>query len=215
MPAPSSFMEIVFPENVSYGAVGGQGWSTRVVVTDAGYEYRQQLWAQTRGRWVVGHNLRSATEWATLIAFHRLALGRTMGFRFKDWTDYTDGGTGGLSQNASGLWQLTKTYSQTDLVSAQVYTSARLISKPRPTSVAFSLNGTPYTFVASTLDYTTGVVTFRTGDPVPGVGNVYTWTGNFDLPARFDTDDPQLSVDLPTAVGWRGIPIVELRMQGQ
>lgn len=213
-----AFLELRFPTNISYGAIGGQGWSTRVVTTDAGYEYRQQLWAQTRGKWTVGHNLRTATQWAQLVAFHRLVNGRTLGFRFQDWTDYTDNGAGTISQNASSQWQLTKVYSLTDLFST-TWNNNRLISKPQPGTVNFFLNGSPYTFVnsANDLDYTTGVCLAQagTGDPVPGSGDVYTWTGQFDVPCRFDVDEPEMSYDIPTGVGWRGIPIIELRIAGQ
>lgn len=210
----ANFIEILFPTNVSLGAIGGTGWSTRVVVTDGGTEYRQQLWGYSRGKWTVGHNLRTPTEWSQLIAFHRLALGKTYGFRFQDWSDYQDGGNGVISQNAAGIWQLTKLYSQTDLFGA-TYNNYRLISKPVPGSVAFSLNGVSHVLGGS-LDYTTGQITFGGGDPTPGPSEIYTWTGQFHVPCRFDTDAPEISMDLPlTGAGWKGIPVIELRIKGQ
>ena len=211
----ASFLEIVFPENVSYGARGGAGWSTRVVVTDSGREYRQQLWDRTRGRWTVGHNLRSQTDWDGLLTFHRLAAGKTFGFRFKDWTDYTDLGRGQLVFNTKGDIQLAKYYTSTPVAGgASPITNYRLISKPRPAGtyqgytapgIAFFFNGNPAPGL--NVDYTTGLVTGTFG-VIAG----YTWTGTFDVPVRFDTDEPELSVDLPTAVGWRGIPIIEIRV---
>lgn len=209
-----NFLEILFPTNVSLGAIGGQGWSTRVVVTDGGAEYRQQLWGYTRGKWTVGHNLRTQPQFAQLIAFHRLVMGKTLGFRFLDWTDYTDDGDGVITQNASSTWQLSKVYQQTDLF-GDTQSSYRLISKPLPGSVAFMLNGSPYS-LDGTLDYTTGQITFGGGDPAPGPGEVYTWTGTFHVPVRFDTDTPEISMDLPVnGAGWKGIPVIELRIPGQ
>lgn len=209
----TSFRDILFPTNISYGAVGGCGWSTRVVTTDSGREYRQQMWARTRGRWTVGHNLRSATEWDQLITFHRSALGKTYGFRFKDWTDCTDNARGILALNSAGNVQLAKYYRVTDIITSTNIDSTRLISKPRPAgtytdgtiaAVQFFLSGSP---VSLTLDYATGKVT-GTG----GVVSNYTWTGSFDIPCRFDTDEPEFSFDIPTAVGWRGITVMEVRV---
>jgi uncharacterized protein (TIGR02217 family) len=195
-----AFLEIRFPTNVSLGAVGGQGWSTRVVTTDAGFEYRQQLWDRTRGHWHVGHNLRSPTEWAALVAFHRLAQGKTNGFRFQDWSDYTDGGNGVVVANPNGTLQLAKTYTATNVVTLATITNTRLISKPQPGTITF-FGGSP------TLDYTTGALT-------AGGSTGVTWTGQFDIPARFDIDDPEISMDLPlTGAGWRGIPIIEIRVK--
>ncbi|MDE2096249.1 MAG: DUF2460 domain-containing protein [Patescibacteria group bacterium] len=207
-----AFLEMRFPTNISYGAVGGQGWSTRIVETDAGYEYRQQLWAHTRGKWTVGHNLRDQADWNTLIAFHRLCLGRTIGFRFQDWTDYTDQGLGTVSLNASGQWQLSKTYQNTD-VFGSTWDNVRLISKPQPSTMLFFLNGVSQGAMPGLLDFTTGVLTFVDNSPDPS--HVWTWTGQFDIPCRFDTDVPQLSMDIPSGVGWRGIPIIEIPIVGQ
>ena len=221
-----NFMEIVFPTNVSLGAIGGGGWSTRVVITDGGNEYRQQLWGYSRGKWTVGHNLRTAAEYAVLIAFHRLAAGKTLGFRFRDWTDYTDGGIGVIAKNASQVgdatnknWQMAKLYTQTDIVTGNPWNNVRLISKPEPGAIQWYLNGTPHTIGGSggTFDYTTGCL-FLTGgllDPLPDLTHVYTWTGTYHVPVRFDTDTPEISMDLPTAAGWKGIPVIELRIPGQ
>lgn len=213
--ATPNFIEIVFPVNVSLGAIGGTGWSTRVVVTDGGAEYRQQLWGYSRGKWTVGHNLRTATEWGALITFHRLVAGKTLGFRFRDWSDYQDTGIGVVTKNAAGAWQLAKQYSQTDIILGQTYNNLRLISKPEPGTIQTFLNGVfhPLSF-GSSLDFTTGVFNFG-GDPSPSPSNVWTWTGNFHVPVRFDTDTPEISMDLPTAAGWKGIPVIELRIPGQ
>lgn len=211
-----NFMEILFPTNVSLGAIGGTGWSTRVVVTDGGNEYRQQLWGYSRGKWTVGHNLRTAAEWAQLITFHRLAAGKTLGFRFLDWSDYTDGGGGSVTYNASVQLQLMKLYAQIDIISGDPWINERLISKPVPGTIQLFLNAVPHTLGAGgSIDYTTGVITLGSGDPPPGVGAIYTWTGQFHVPVRFDTDTPEISMDLPTAAGWKGIPLIELRIPGQ
>lgn len=202
-----AFYEVQFPQAYSYGAVGGCGWSTRVVVTDAGFEYRNQMWANTRGEWHVGHNLRKPADYAALLAFHRLTQGKTYGFRFRDWTDYTDEagpltGTGGgiIRADRNGALRLYKAYSFTDLFST-TFTTYRPIQKPVPGTVVITSRS------SYVIDYTSGIVTTH-GSVVANDA----WTGQFDVPVRFDVDRPDLSVDLPSGAGWRGIPIVEVRI---
>jgi uncharacterized protein (TIGR02217 family) len=195
------FIEARFPINISYGAIGGCGWSTRIVTSDGGFEYRQALWELTRGRWNVGHELRSPAEWAELIAFPRLARRRLYGFRFQEWTAYQlPAGQGVLITNSQGQVQLTKPYLTADPVNGTIVTSYRSIQKPQPGTVTFDPPG-------PTVDYATGVVS-------DGTVGATTWGGNFDVPVRFDTDLPELSYDLPDGVGWRGIPVVEIRPPG-
>lgn len=210
---PTIFLEAQFPNNLSYGASGGFGWLTKVVVTNPGTEYRFQNWAQPLGRWTVGHNLRTPAQWGALMAFHRLVQGKTIGFRFQDWTDYTHEWGPGVGNNAgviginsSSNYQLYKDYNLIDEISSTNYSQVRPIVKPQPgTIVVKSTGGTLRT--GWVLDYTTGQFT------TPGtiISGDY-WYGQFDVPVRFDTDEAMISVDKPTGAGWRTIPIVELRI---
>ena len=84
----TTFHEVRFPPDISYGAVGGPGWSTSIVTTVSGHERRNANWSQARGRWNVAHGLKRREQVAELIAFFRARMGRAFGFRFKDWTDY-------------------------------------------------------------------------------------------------------------------------------
>lgn len=228
------FMECQFPKNVGYGAIGGSGWSTRLVRSDAGFEYRQQLWTYTindgtpaqqtfgrpRGSWTVGHNLKYPAEWALLINFHRVAQGRLNGFRFQDYSDYTDEtapqsgvNAGVIAYNTLGVKQLYKAYSFNDDF-GNTYTVLRPIYKPQPgTIVIYCEDGSVRSPI--TVDYATGVVTGQT------VFGDY-WKGQFDVPVRFDVDQYDISVDFPASApgstqpggaGWRGIPLIELQMQ--
>lgn len=211
-----AFFELVFPINYSIGAIGGCGWSTRVVTTDAGFEYRQGMWSTTRGEWHVGHNLRTPAEWGVLVAFHRLMGGKLHGFRYRDWTDYTNESGpgvgdryGGVQANpVTGTWQLYKNYELIDLFGTH-FISTRFISKPEPGTVTImaGTSNTPRT--GYVIDYTTGALTTH-GTVNPSTD---TWLGNFHVPVRFDTDRPDVSVDLPVGgAGWRGIPVVEIRV---
>jgi uncharacterized protein (TIGR02217 family) len=86
-------------------------------------------------------------------------------------------------------------------------------------SIAFTIgNVTTNTFELTGIDstnyntYTSG----GTASKLPQVADLLTWTGEFDVPCRFDTDQMKGDIidKLPTGdliVGWQSIPIVEIR----
>lgn len=195
------FYECRFPSNVSYGAIGGAGWSTRVSDGDGGYRDAQQMWTQPRGRWTVTHECKYPQEWAELIAFHRLMQGKLHGFRFQDWSDYEANFVNGATYMCpDGLVRLAKLYTVYDPLSGIARTDWRIITKPQPYTVEFNTEGV-------VLDYTTGTVTGATPEAT-------VWRGFFDVPCRFDSDLPQMQYDSyghdGGIVSWHGVEIVEL-----
>jgi uncharacterized protein (TIGR02217 family) len=210
------FMECQFPLNISYGATGGAGWSTRIEPNEGGFEMRSPRFQETssaqalvlplqRGRWMVAHQLRTPAEWAALIAFHRLAQGRLNGFRFQDWSDFqATAGQGVLVINAAGHAQLAKQYQMTDYITGQPATVNRIIYKPQPASGDYA--GVVFDPAGPSVNYTNGVVT-------GGAAGVTTWTGQFDLPVRFDADHCELHYRDYNIVDWPGIAIVEIPIQ--
>ena len=121
----AGFHEVRFPPDISYGAVGGPGWSTSIVTTVSGHERRNANWSQARGRWNVAHGLKRREQVAELIAFFRARMGRAYGFRFKDWTDYQAlAQTLGTGDGSTRTFQLVKRYAS----GGEVVT--RTIAKP-------------------------------------------------------------------------------------
>lgn len=197
-------LDIQFPVAISYGSSGGPSFLTRIISTQAGFEYRTSAWSRQRGKWNVAHGLKQPADYQALIAFfYSVALGRLNAFRFKDWTDFSDWQNGNTSQtvqnNAAGHMQLCKTYT----FGGQVYN--RFIDKPVAGTIVFSPPRS--TTVNTTNGLTTGA---QVGD---------TWTGQFDVPVRFDVDELDMSIDQPwgpngaaVAASWRHIPIVEVKV---
>jgi uncharacterized protein (TIGR02217 family) len=185
-----------FPLNIAFGAIGGPGYQTSIVTVDSGREYGKANWANSRGKWNVGMRAMPKADTDDLIAFFRVVKGRAYGFRFRDWSDYqVAAGQGVIIQNADGSLQLAKQYTSGDL------TEIRPISTP--------VSGTVVMVGGGTIDYVTGKVT--------GGSLSNTWTGEFDIPVRFDTDEMQLdAVDKNNGDGilfqWGQIPIVEIRL---
>jgi uncharacterized protein (TIGR02217 family) len=192
-----SFIETRFPSNLSFGAKGGAGFLTNVVVVESGAEYRNQAWTQQRCAYDVSHAARKEADWTALRDFFFVMRGRANGFRFKDWADYKDDGGGLFTMLTSTTFQMVKRYS----VAGQTYD--RTIRKPVTGTIA-TVGGS----VAS-IDYTTGIVTMTTGTPT-------SWTGEFDVPCRFDIDKLDGEILDKDAGGFLhgldSVPIVEIRV---
>ncbi len=152
-----SFLESPrFPANISYGAVGGPGYNTDVVILNSGFEQRQQNWEVARAKYDVSHGVKSQADHDVLISFFRSVKGRANGFRFKDWADYqvtqANGKLGEGVGDGTGVLQLNKYYAAGSLY------EYRAIKKP--VSAALYKNGSLLTITTHyTIDLTTGIVT--------------------------------------------------------
>ena len=155
-----------FPPELSYYASGGPEHLTQVVVVSSGYEKRNVAWSSPRSKYDIAQAMKTDAGKNVVISFFRSAQGRANAFRFQDWSDYTDAGSGILGTGvgtALPTYQLYKTYNQGGLVS-------RKISKPLTVAAGASTpfvvlrGGSPVTAGAAAgnyaLDSTTGIVTF-------------------------------------------------------
>lgn len=188
-----AFIETRFPEDISYGAAGGPGFQTDVVTVNSGHEQRNAAWQDARGKWDVAHGVRTEAQLATLIAFFRVMKGRANGFRFKDWQDYdATSGEGLFTTLTATTFQMVKRYTTAST------NHDRDITKP--------VNGTLIITGGTgvSVDYATGIVTVSSGTPT-------SWTGEFDVPARFDTDQMRTSILAYQLHSWGQIPVVEIR----
>lgn len=189
-----AFIETRFPDDISVGASGGAGFQTDVITVNSGFEQRNAAWADARCAFDVAHGVMTQAQLDTLIAFFRVMKGKANGFRFKDWSDYTVGsGEGIFTAIDATHFQMWRRYTTAG------NNSDREITKPVSGTLAIT-GGT----VAS-VDYTTGIVTMTTGTPTA-------WTGEFDIPARFDIDQMKASIIHYNAFSWGQILVVEIRV---
>ena len=202
-----------FPDYLAAWLVGGPSFNTTIVQTYGGDEYRNAPWAYPLGQWTLSEALGDVRETSShaagvLMKFLYVMQGQLGGFRVQIPNDYTDsqaGGTGvlgptGLATAATLSYQMFKKYTLGSL------TFYRKILKPVGTSLAFFDNGSPAT---PTIDTTTGIVTFASQ---PTVGHTLTWTGQFDVPVRFDGDTPQLGLESTGSFyDWANLKLKELR----
>ena len=198
-----------FPDRIAYGAAGGPEFKTEISVPISGREERNSAWAYPRHSWDVSHGINGQADYDALRAFFLIAKGRANSWRFKDWSDYQAAHTGDGKGVALGLttttFQLVKRYTSGST------TQDRLIRKP--IAAGFELKDTGVTLTLTTdytLDATTGIVT----TVVPRTAANLTWSGEFDVPMRFDTDKLDGRIVSRNAqkgllYEWSAIPIVE------
>lgn len=192
-----------FPENIAYGAAGGPGFATDVVVTVSGRERRNGAWTYPRQRWDVSQGINAPADFAVLRAFFLAARGRLHGWRFKDWGDFqASHGDGVVTALTSTTFQMFKRYS------SGAQSLDRIIYKPVAGTVEVRVSAV--VDGTATVDTATGVITIASA---PAPGDV-TWSGEFDVPMRFDTDELVGRLAARNPAGqllhqWDAIPIVE------
>lgn len=164
-----------FNTEIRYGTRGGPNFSTDITPAYSGYEQRNVNWLDAKGSWQLGGDLYTKKEIDALIAFFRERKGRLGGFRFKDWSDWyataDEGAFIPIDGNPSAMQMVKRYRVGNSLID-------RAISKPVYGSLRIFKNGVPVT--AAPIDYTTGLMVLT------GIG--YTWSGQFDVPVRFDVD---------------------------
>jgi uncharacterized protein (TIGR02217 family) len=171
-----SFTEVRFPEEISYGSVGGPEYSTDVVITASGVEHRNINWQQARARYNVAHGVKTEEQLQELIAFFRARKGKAIGFRFKDWSDYQMPRQFIAQGNGeSKQFQLTKIYESGGVI------ERRIISKPVQGTVQLWVNERKYSDF--NLDYTNGLI--HLSSPL-ALGMRLEVECEFDVPVRFD-----------------------------
>lgn len=188
-----AFLDVSFPSDVASGAVSGLRRRTNVVSVGAGYEERDQRWADARRVYQAGLGLRSAANLAAVMALYQEARGAAHSFRFKDWADYRSSPDGGpitpvdqvlgTGDGAETMWPLSKAY-------GTLNPYIRAITKPVAGSVRVSLDGVEQV-AGWSVDHLTGVVAFAAA---PALGVQIAAGFEFDTPVRFESD--ALDIDL-------------------
>lgn len=198
-----------FPDNIARGVVFGPEFVTTITTTESGDEFRNRIRSRALCRGECSHSVKTEEQYKELLTFFRSVGGKFSGFRFRDWSDYTCTTSEGILKPVDlatpNIFQLYKLYEADTL-----YKEERKILKPIASTIKIfeSISGELTDITSSTsLDETTGVVTI-TGFVID---NEYYWSGEFDIPCRFDTDRMAASMTHHGVYTWDQIPIVELR----
>jgi uncharacterized protein (TIGR02217 family) len=204
-----AFREIQFPPDISFGGIGGPGFKTDVVSVLSGHEKRNARWSEMRHSYEVSHAVKTEAHFKAIRAFFMSVGGKRDGFRFKDWADYRTSLTEGVVDGiTTTTFQLQKQYVSGDV------TTLRDITKP--IASGFVLQDSGVTLTLST-DYSFSTVTGVLTTVVPRTASNLKWSGQFDVPCRFDVDELHAQVvnRNPTTgllLAWESIPIIEIRV---
>lgn len=190
-----------FPAALAYGAQGGPGFHTDVVLARDGQEQRNVNWWEALCRWDVGSLHRTKEEIDVLVTFfHAATRGQEGLFLFRDFTDDTFDNALGVGDGTTRTFPLVKVYA------VGAYSRTRRLTHPLVETLTVALDGV----LASdwSLDPSTAALTFGTA---PGAGVVVSAAGTFEVVCRFTQDVLPISRVAPNAYSCDAIEILEVR----
>jgi uncharacterized protein (TIGR02217 family) len=204
-----AFHDIRFPDSIAQGAQIVPAFSTSVVASSGGQEQRQGNWALPRRRYNVGTGLQRRTDVAALLAFFLARQGRLHTFRFRDWSDYQMARqTIGTTDGADATWQIFRSY-----VSGPT-TVTRNITRPVTGTVLCWVNAASIALGAGASQFqvnvATGVITLG-ATLAATTGQLIEVACDFDVPARFDSDEIALTQRSHEIGEWPDVPVIEIR----
>ena len=186
-----AFINVVFPEDISWGSAGGPEFRTTVVELWSGHEQRNQDWSLPRHKYNIKYGIKDFQDVQTVLDFFWAMGGRAHSFWFRDrfdwwsgqataddtsnvdWQDVSLGAPGAATQ------QLAKKYTSGST------TFTRDIVKPKAGTVRVGWSGAEKATPADwTVDTDTGILTYAAGDPGVSVSAGF----EFYVPVRFAED---------------------------
>lgn len=174
-----SFIEQRLLERAAQGTQGGPTWATRQVALANGIVRRNASRSRPLYRYVILFNNLLEDHHAEVLAAFNATRGGAFGFRLRDPREHTaNNAPFATGTGASQTAQLALRYAWGPEA------VVRPIRKP-VAGVVVRANGV---VIPATVDTTTGLATFTAP-----AGQSVTWSGQFDVPVRFETD--QLSWD--------------------
>lgn len=206
-----SFEDVVFPIEIGAEASVAPTFSTTVITSASGHEFRNVNWSQSRLRFDAGPGVRSEAELQKLLGFFRARRGSATAFRFQDPFDHSSAqmtdqpqafdqeiGTG---DGARTMFDLVKSYGPGE---------RRRITRPIPGTVRVSVNGVEH---ASGWDLLPkGVISFHVA---PSSGSSVRAGFLFDVPVRFATDQLEINRASFRAGEAPSVPLIEVRELGE
>jgi len=182
-----AFLNQRLPTQVEIGAVLRDDEDIEIVTTDGGFEVRNARASQSLREFDIAFpaaRIGDAIQ-AAVKAQYKVARKSLHTWRFRDFTDYQlDEEVIGVGTGAATTFQITQSWT------VDGTTESRPITRPASPVQVFkdgALQGAGYS-----VNYDTGVITF-TAAPADGVE--ISVSGEFDLPARFDSVRTVTAID--------------------
>lgn len=172
-----AFIEKSLPTTMRRNLSVAPTFQTGIVSLRGGGEFRTSRWSDPLRAFETGYAHRSTeTLEDEITSFVYEMKGSFYGFRAKDWSDYQCTNEQIATGNGTDYYfRMQKSYGDV----------LRRILKPIGFKAQVFVNSVPAGVDDFFIDEKNGVVVFR--DP-PTSGDVITWSGEFDVPVRFDED---------------------------
>jgi uncharacterized protein (TIGR02217 family) len=202
-----AFDDVRFPIAIGAEASVSPGFSTNVVTSASGHEFRNANWSQARLRFEAGPGVRGDAELEALIAFFRARRGAATGFRFRDPYDFSSAGmSGAVEANDQQIGTGDGVTCAFALVKRYGEGERRRITRPVAGTVRVAIDGIEQIGGWTLGDR--GTVTF--GSP-PAAASVVTAGFEFDVPVRFAEDRLEVNRASFLAGEAPSVPLVEIR----
>lgn len=176
-----AFFEERLLDCIAYGATGGPTFNTRKVAMRNGRVLRNANWSRPMYRFTAAYQNIAQADHDAVVAAFITTQGAAHGFRWWDRADYT------ATREELGVIPVSQTMQLTKTYGFGSGALVRDIVKPRAENFQLFVNGVA---VSSSLDTTTGIVTIS--QPPGGVAS---WSGEFDVPVTFESDELFFSID--------------------
>jgi uncharacterized protein (TIGR02217 family) len=176
------------PEHIERGSGFGPTFKNVIQEAISGNEQRFAQWGRCRSVGSISYGLQDSADrdgtFQAILAMWRAHYGSLRPFRFRDWSDYqATNEVFGTGDGTTRAFQLTRTYDPslilTGLAGSLFYVREIILLASTPVIKDNNVVTTAYTISSS------GLVTFTSA---PANTHQLTWSGEFDVPVRFDTD---------------------------
>lgn len=212
-----SFKEVRLNIKISYDSESGPTYKTSIIELPSGQEFRRGWWSSGRKKWRIKKELLSREDTKELENFFRAMRGKLYGFRVRDWNSYLalDAPVGTIT-NLTGQLQIRFTEPVTGTSETQKITKPVLLADVNNSSgsdlyspdITLKRNGVNWPSTGNwSLNRTTGVITYNASQ----AGNTITWSGSYDWPVRFDSDEAMFHREALDIFDWSDITLIELK----
>lgn len=179
------YLNAYLEECQGYGFEGGPTYSTNIVSLRNGHERRNAMRDQPLHTYNTSFNNISKEAARNVKRMFMMCRGMAKAFKFKDYLDFeADQEDFSVGDGSKKIFQLSKV---TVIDGIQYF---RNIYSVRP-GIKIYDNDVEVTS-GVTVDYDRGVITFENA---PQVGHILSWSGEFDIWVRFNTDSLSFTID--------------------
>lgn len=202
-----SFADVAFPIPIGSDASVAPTYSTQVVTSASGHEFRNANWSSARLHFDAGPGIRSDEEMQSLLDFFRARRGSAQAFRFRDPFDHSSRGMTdapeatdqrlGVGDGTRVRFALVKSYGENE---------QRPITRPEAGSVRVAIDGVEQLSGWTLEDE--GHVVF---DVAPASDTEITAGFLFDVPVRFAVDRLDINRASFLAGEAPSVPMIEVR----